>query len=316
MNFYETRYVNYLNKTKKASLHPKLKTIYDSLPNKIEDLPNMIFYGPSGVGKYSQVLYSIYKYSQSQLKYEKKMNIKYNKDTYCYKISDIHYEIDMQLLGCNSKLLWNEIYNNIVDIISTKKNKTGIIVCKYFHEIHSELLDCFYSYMQKSIFQNINIKFILITENISFISNNIRKCCLIVSCPRPYKTTYEKCLEIKLKDSYPVNIKQLILSEKQNIKPYKNTCDNIISNIINIDNLKYSELRQILYNLLIYNYNLGNCIFYILSELIKKKLIKKELEGNLMMETYYFLKYFNNNYRPIYHLENYILYLIKIIYEL
>ena len=54
----------------------------------------------------------------------------------------------MALLGCNAKLLWNDIFNHIIDIISTSKHKKGIIVCKNFHEIHSELLEIFYSYMQ------------------------------------------------------------------------------------------------------------------------------------------------------------------------
>ena len=62
----------------------------------------------------------------------------------------------MSLMGCHSKMLWNEVYNQIVDILLAKAEKSGIIVCKYFHEIHSELLDIFYSYMQSnSMFNNI-----------------------------------------------------------------------------------------------------------------------------------------------------------------
>ena len=37
----------------------------------------------------------------------------------------------------------------IMDSIIAKDNKTGIIVCKNFHCIHNELLEIFYSYMQK-----------------------------------------------------------------------------------------------------------------------------------------------------------------------
>jgi len=46
--------------------------------------------------------------------------------------------------------------------------KTGIIVCKNFHKIHSELLDVIYSYFQKN-FNNIFLHFILITEHVSFL---------------------------------------------------------------------------------------------------------------------------------------------------
>ena len=39
------------------------------------------------------------------------MNINiHKKKQYTFKISDIHFEIDMELLGCNAKVLWNEVY--------------------------------------------------------------------------------------------------------------------------------------------------------------------------------------------------------------
>ena len=140
-------------------------------------MDNLILYGPAGIGKYTQALMIIKNFSPSQLKYEKKMVLTYNKLTYYFKISDIHYEIDMSLLGCNAKLLWHEIYNQIVDIISSRNKKNGIILCKYFHEIHTELLETFYSYMQLSYNQIVNIKFILITQDISFIPDNILNSC-------------------------------------------------------------------------------------------------------------------------------------------
>ena len=87
----------------------------------------------------------------------------------------------MSLLGCNSKLLWHDIYQQIVDIISAKTDKSGIIVCKEFHNIHSELLENFYSYMQENNSSAINIKFILITEEISFIPDSILNCCEIMN---------------------------------------------------------------------------------------------------------------------------------------
>lgn len=312
----ENHYIDYINDVKKKSLHPKIQKTYNMLPKNINEIPNIIFYGPPGIGKYSQVLYFLEKYSPSKLKYEKKMNIKFNKEIYCYKISDIHYEIDMMLLGCNSKVLWHDIFNNIVDIINTKENKIGVIVCKNFHEIHTELLECFYSYMQKKIFSIIKIKFILITENISFIPNNIIKCCYILNFSRPSKNLYETSLNLKIKTKTPLNIKNLFLEDSTYTLPYKKTCDEIISMIIDLNNLKYELLRQIIYDLLIYNYNIGESIYYIICTLINKNLIKNDHYTDVMINTYYFLKYFNNNYRPIYHLENFILYLTKIIHEL
>jgi Cdc6-like AAA superfamily ATPase len=151
MKLCETHFEEYIIENNKINLHPKLDQIYEKLPKTINELKNLIFYGPCGTGKYTQMLKSIKKYSPSELKYERKISVSFNKHQYFFKVSDIHYEIDMSLLGCNSKLLWHEIYQQIIDIISTKIDKSGIIVCKYFHDIHSELLENFYSYMQKII---------------------------------------------------------------------------------------------------------------------------------------------------------------------
>jgi len=173
MKFYETHFEEYISENNRINLHPKLDKIYEKFPKTIQEFKNIIFYGASGTGKYTQMLKSIKKYSVSDLKYERKISVTYNKQQYFFKVSDIHYEIDMSLLGCNSKLLWHEIYQQIVDIISTKIDKSGIIVCKYFHEIHSELLENFYSYMQQNTSIGVDIKFILITEELSFIPDNI-----------------------------------------------------------------------------------------------------------------------------------------------
>ena len=172
MKFLDSHFDEYIQSINKISLHPTITKKLQSFPSNLNNLRNVIFYGPSGVGKYSQILNCIKKYSASELKYEKKLTVNFNKNNYFFKISDIHFEIDMSLLGCNSKLLWNEIYINIIDVLSARVNKSGIIVCKNFHKIHSELLECFYSYIQRNN-TDVNLVFFLVTENISFIPDNI-----------------------------------------------------------------------------------------------------------------------------------------------
>jgi hypothetical protein len=317
MKFHETHFEEYI---KKENLHPKLEKIYHTkFPKTINKLGNLIFYGPSGVGKYTQMLNSIKKYSPSELKYEKKISLTFNKQQYFFKISDIHFEIDMSLLGCNSKLLWHEIYQQIIDIVSAKHERSGIIVCKYFHEIHSELLENFYSYMQKNNSLSINLKFIIISEHISFIPDNILNCCEIINVSRPSKATYTKYLKNKLPTNLEVksitNIKNLHLFNEDIMLHYKIICNKIINSIININDLNFQKFRDLLYDIFIYNLDITECIWYILSSLIEKKLIKKEHLTDIMIKTYCFFQYYNNNYRPIYHLENYIFFLAKKIYD-
>jgi hypothetical protein len=317
MKFYESHFEEYIIESKRINLHPKLEKLYSKFPKEINNLRNLIFYGPSGVGKYTQMLKSIKKYSPSKLKYEKKISVTYNKQPYYFKISDIHYEIDMSLLGCNSKLLWHEIYSQIIDIISAKNDKSGIIVCKYFNDIHTELLENFYSYMQKNHSSCVDLKYILITDELSFIPDNILNCCQVINIERPTRTNYMKCVKKipnKIKLENITNIKNLHFYNDELMLQYKIICNKIIDNLINIEEIHFLKFRDLLYDMFIYNIDISDCIWYIISTLVNKKKINKECLSPILIKTYGFFQYYNNNYRPIYHMENYLLNLAKIIH--
>ena len=313
MKFHETHFEDYLNTSKAINLHPKLDKQYRQFPDSIHDLKNVIFYGPPGVGKYTQMLKVLRLFSPSELKYEKKISVNFNKQSYFFKISDIHYEIDMSLLGCNSKLLWHEIFQQIIDIISAKQDKVGIIVCKYFHEIHSELLDNFYSYMQQNYLRSIDLKFFLVTEHIGFLPDNILHCCQVIHVPRPLVSAYKKCIPDVKETSLICNIKNLYeqnpstkeLDPMPLMQPHKIICDKIIGYLESKDTIPFSKFRDLLYDILIYNLNISDCIEYIFSQLQWKE----EYKSEALIKTYTFFQYYNNNYRPIYHLENYFYYL-------
>ena len=91
MKFYETHFEEYISENNRENLHPKLDKVYAKFPKSLQQLKNLIFFGPSGTGKYTQMLKSIKKYSPTELKYEKKISLTYNKQQYFFKISDIHY---------------------------------------------------------------------------------------------------------------------------------------------------------------------------------------------------------------------------------
>jgi Cdc6-like AAA superfamily ATPase len=321
MKFFETHFEEYIHANAKQNLHPKLEKLYEKFPDKIQDLKNLIFYGPSGTGKYTQMLRSIKKYSPSELKYERKITITYNKNQYFFKVSDIHYEIDVSLLGCNSKLFWHEIYQQIIDIISAKTDKCGIIVCKNFHEIHSELLDNFYSYMQQNTLLGVNIKYIIISNKISFLPDNIINCCEVIHVNRPSKSLYQKCVKTKIQHKTKMetvsNIKLLYLKNNEELMmQHKIICNKIIRSIVNINELHFLKFREMLYDIFIYNLDIFDCVWYILEILIKENHIREKDISNVLIKTFCFFQYYNNNYRPIYHVENYLLYLLKVIHQL
>jgi hypothetical protein len=286
------KFTDYISYT--SPLHPKIAAL--SFP-PIASFQHLILYGPPGVGKYTQMLSIVHQYST--LKCEKRLPIDTTPPRYI-KISDIHYEVDMELLGCNSKPLWNDIYDHIHGIIQSKyTEKHGIIVCKNFHKINHELLDIFYSYMQGSI------KYILITEAISFLPDNILSKCKVLSMPRPSRETYAACLNVPIPETI-TNLKT-VMNRQPNIDPIQATCTKLLHSIKTL-NFTMSELREDLYTILVFNLNVERICLYLITHLPNKL--------QLVKETVLFLQYFNNNYRPIYHLEKYIYSLMTIVHNL
>ena len=93
-------------------------------------------------------------------------------------------------------------------------------------------------------------------------------------------------------------------------------CNKIIDNLIKINDIQFLKFRDLLYDIFIYNLDISECIWYILSTLIKQKRILDEMMPELMIKTYCFFQYYNNNYRPIYHLEKYLFYIASQIHKL
>ena len=366
MKYHETTYDEMINSTLKYNLHPELGDVFSKFPKKISHLENLIIYGPPGSGKYSQVLRLIKQYSPTELKCDKKMTVATEKQEYSYRISDVHYEIDMSLLGCNSKQLWHEIFFQIIDIISVKPDKFGIILCKNFHWIHAELLEIFYSYMQQynHSHSNIRVKFFIITEHVSFLPTKIMNNGQLLRIKRPSIEQYKELSRINsiepianlmashghgpgpnssasnvlpfqpiynkdsrhllsnIDNSSIINIKEIrsfahIDSTDEIPKDVFNIiCDNLIKEMISYEKLSFTGFRDSLYDILTYNLDMTECLWYILTHFIESRTLSKAEDiSDILCKTYTFLKYYNNNYRPIYHLESIMFYIINKIHH-
>ena len=56
MKFLQTRFTEYIIAKEKNNLHSELDGIYNSPSAGLFNKRNLIFYGPTGVGKYTQAL--------------------------------------------------------------------------------------------------------------------------------------------------------------------------------------------------------------------------------------------------------------------
>ena len=67
---------------------------------------------------------------------------------------------------------------------------------------------------------------------------------------------------------------------------------------------------------MIYHLDITECIWEILITVLKYCPVDQETLYKILDELYKFFRYYNNNYRPIYHLEKFILYVCKTVNEL
>lgn len=334
MKYYESTCNEYIQASKALDIHPELASIASN-----PGFGNMIFYGPSGSGKYTQFLRVAEKFSKNKLKTEK-ISVITEKQTYTYQISDVHYDIDFSLLGCESKKIWNECFFQIIDVVSAKKEKSGIILCRNFHAIHSELLEVFYSYIQHCRALSIHIVFAILTEHVSFIPNSILQCCRIIPVKRPDARFYDAMMAMEsvpwcarskghahrpplvVSPDSVMNLKELrTLSRLELLSEYPKDvfniiCDNIIKEMGKHLTIEILNLRDHLYDILLYGLDITECLWYILFYFVEKgDLTDSVVLSQILDKIDSFLKRYNNNYRPIYHLESIFIYLITRIFK-
>jgi hypothetical protein len=370
MKYYETSYEEYIRSSRKYDIHPEIAPIIQNIPLQIDACPNMILYGPSGVGKYTVALRILERFSPSKLKHFKHMMIHSASNTttssvknvdWTIRISDVHYEVDFSLLGCEPKKVWNDTFFQIVDVVSMSKEKAGIILCKNFHTIHNELLEVFYSYIQHCRLLNFRIVFFFLTEHVSFIPSNIVECSQVLAVSRPKDDAYLRLAEQgatvqhsgskltkfenrisrigitdgRLKSNARENMRLLSKESIMNLKEtqylglvdtpeqlpkelFNIVCDSIVEQMDEACNkselMDYAKFRNHLYDILLYGLDITECIWYILKHYVDSGQLNETMLGDIMPRMHTFLKYYNNNYRPIYHLESIFVYLITHIY--
>lgn len=252
--------------------------------NFLDDPKHLIIYGPFNSGKYTLALLICELFSKSKLKYSRNININLQKEDIFFHMSDIHFEIDFELLGPKQYNIWLEFFSLVKEIIQTQYKK-AIIVCINFHHLKYELLNIFFTFMRDEY-----IKFILCTKNVTYIPSNLKQKCNIIH-------TKQRKLDI-------------IKNEYEN---YKNAhCDKII-NYMKYKYIPFFEFRIDLYNILIYNIDIHIFFSYFIHNLIEKEYLNEEKCIQVFDFLIKDMILLNNNYRTIYHIEKICLMIREII---
>lgn len=300
------RFDEYLRvRATRPTIHPAISAKLCSL-----DTPhNLIIYGRKSIGKYYLAMDMVRKFSPLDLQYEKMMPISYNKKTYTIRISDVHFEIDMQMLGTNSRLIWQSIFTAVLDIAQAAmtKSRTRFIMLKNFQDVSSEMYDLLLCYIDDRITKPANIYYIVITESISLLHNEMLDKFAIVQVPVPSEAALLR-----------MNGDEVGLWKRPSAKISYNEYEvRIFQNLMQcIDGFTASrcvDLRNGIYDVLIYNLSPLNIIFRIMRHMMigndACRIAEVFFRLNDMMIEY------NNNYRPIIHLERFVIYFVDVLGE-
>lgn len=308
----------YLQAIERYDLHPRCGRMMDKCPSDIREFRHLIMYGPSGVGKYTQALRLIRRYSPSKLKYQKKMVVTVTKKmSYCCRFSDVHYEVDMSLLGCNAKMLWSVLFQHIVEIIAAKSLRVGIVLCKHVDATHRELLDQLHAFMHP-LMQGVTVHFLLLADHLCGLPSSLLCHCEVMRVPRPTSRQYQLALNISSNISAlgPITNMKVSPLDKQAaamMHPHRLLGDKLMRMMLSpLANFPFLAVRDTIYDMFIYHISLEDTVWHILTTWVREQHLPATQMQDVYWKTYRFLQYYNNNYRPIYHVESYVLYLVMV----
>lgn len=238
---------------------------------------HFILYDTNHMNNYAYMLSQLKSQSESELKYSRKTVITHHDKEYSFITSDIHIEVDFEQLGVNENAVFFELFKHVSENMILTKS-IFYIVCLHYNEMKQELLEIFHSFMNTS-----KIYIIMLTDEISFIPTSILSHSVIkknkVSHHSKYNTEYEK--------------RALFLANW----------------IINDNKVGLFIWREKLYELLIFNDNIHKCFSCIIQKLIEEGYIQEDKLDGVFNKYHEIINKFNNNYRTIYHLELFIVYL-------
>lgn len=166
-----------------------------------------------------------------------------------------------------------------------------------------------------------HIKYIIITEQISFITNNILNYVKTINVKQMSKEIYYDYLKLPnhIDNKCLMNLKEInmlkMIEDDENLpsESFDVICESIKQKMNNHKRLDLLEFRELIYDVLVYNLDFIEVVWDIISYYVQEGKLGTENLKKILKNTYNQFKQYNNNYRPIYHLENILLNIINCI---
>lgn len=329
------RFDEYLRVAALAPWHPELKcAVFARAPATLAECPHLLFHGVAGAGKYTQALVFLERYSPSRLSVVKKMVVPISgsgddgwgcggsrggssgggsAEEMQVRRSDVHFEVDLSLLGCNTKTLWPILHAHMLETVASGVVGGGsgvaVVLCKKFHELPRECMAGFSHYLRdnhmdvggSSAALPTRLVFMLLSEEVSFLPAELLDMCVRVPIALPTSvagamtTAYGNAvLHAKCADTWAAYAGQLRASSP--------------TSILQPD--QWQTVRESLYAPIVYNGNVGECVYQTLVRMAAAKAGKEDEDENwkrwiaAALELHIGL---NRNTRPIFHLERWLL---------
>lgn len=246
-----------------------------------------IFHHHNSFENYINILDLLRQKSPSNLKYSRKIDISVQNNNYSFNTSDVHVEIDFELLGVNETNVILELMQHIKENMSYSH---FYILCLHFEKVKSELCRLFKSFIHIK-----NVSFILSTRTISQMEES-----------------FIDDYNIKVYGKSKSNGKKHMIDDSITNSNLMTSCvKSIFDYIINKTNNLF-QLRELIYKWFILNINIHEALCHLFENLIKKGYIHENNINSIMKDYVHIMERFNNNYRSIFHIEYFIISLINI----
>lgn len=250
-----------------------------------DDYYSIIMYDVDKCRNYSKTMKVLENISPSKMKYSRKKEILFNNNEYKFIMSDCHIEIDFNLLGVNETNIFIEVMNQIT-ITRLMTNGTFVIVLLNFECIKKELLKIMYSFMNKKM------KMIILTNQVGFIPETILENSYIKRWNR------EKTYDYK---SFDIDYKSNEL-----LKPMMNILEKTHSEV------NLLKTRNQCYEFLVKNNDIHFVLSCLVRECLRGGIIKSHDIIHVFHEFVHNIERYNNNYRSIFHVENFMYFLMSL----